>query len=192
MNHPSQWLVNIVFEWRILVFQRINDGLGKLPFPCKTRAYVSVTIAKSLAFHFGTFKFEGLNRLVQFFNLARHAQVHGQLANRVQQARRERGLLVLLHHARQGPRWRNRPTAGRNVPGIGKPLAEAKGDAEELKGVIALLLQKLQPPPLLAADVAGDLAEDDNSRPGAGPALEPGAQGDGLPLGSNSGPEIAQ
>ena len=70
--------------------------------------------------------------------------------------------------------------------------AEAKGDAEELKGVIALLLQKLQPPPLLAADVAGDLAEDDNFRPGAGPALEPGAQGDGLPLGSNSGPEIAQ
>mgnify|MGYP000004550431 FL=1 len=70
--------------------------------------------------------------------------------------------------------------------------AEAKGDAEELKGVIALLLQKLQPPPLLAADVAGDLAEDDDFRPGAGPAPEPGAQGDGLPLGSNSGPEIAQ
>jgi hypothetical protein len=69
--------------------------------------------------------------------------------------------------------------------------AEAKGDAEELKGVIALLLAKLQPPPLLAADVAGDLAED-NSRPGAGPASEYGAQGDGLPMGSNTGPEIAQ
>jgi len=70
--------------------------------------------------------------------------------------------------------------------------AEAKGDAEELKGLIAMLLQKLQPPPPLAADVAGDLAEDDNSRPGAGPASEYGAQGDGLPMGSNTGPEIAQ
>lgn len=38
--------------------------------------------------------------------------------------------------------------------------AEAKRDVAELTGLVNLLLQKLTPPPALAADVAGDLAED--------------------------------
>jgi hypothetical protein len=32
-------------------------------------------------------------------------------------------------------------------------------DREELKGMIALLLQKMQPPPQLAADVSQDIQE---------------------------------
>ncbi|HRH29695.1 MAG TPA: portal protein [Aquabacterium sp.] len=89
---------------------------------------------------------------------------------------------------------------------VAKINAESRGDVEELKGVIAMLLQKMQPPPILAADVAEDLQEDDTGpasaglvasggdgyRPDAGPASEPGAPGNDLPLGQNSGPEIAQ
>jgi hypothetical protein len=37
--------------------------------------------------------------------------------------------------------------------------ADAKRDTEELKGMVSLLLQKLQPPPMLGAEVAGDLQE---------------------------------
>lgn len=84
--------------------------------------------------------------------------------------------------------------------------AESRGDVEEIKGWIAMLMANMQPPPLLTADVAGDLSGDDNgpanagsvvsgaadSRPGAGPALDQGDQGDDIPLGQNSGPEIAQ
>lgn len=82
---------------------------------------------------------------------------------------------------------------------VAKINAESRSDVEELKGVVQMLLQRMQPPPALAADVAGDLAEDDGGqqptaefRPDDGPASEPGAQGDDLPLGQYSGPEIAQ
>ena len=39
--------------------------------------------------------------------------------------------------------------------------AESKGDIEELKGYIQMLLQNMQPPPVLANDVSQDLIEDD-------------------------------
>lgn len=38
---------------------------------------------------------------------------------------------------------------------------EGKLDVEEIKGMIALLLQRMQPPPMLAAEVAGDQSKDD-------------------------------
>jgi hypothetical protein len=37
--------------------------------------------------------------------------------------------------------------------------AESKSDVEELKGMVALLLQQMQPPPMLANEVAGDLSQ---------------------------------
>lgn len=43
--------------------------------------------------------------------------------------------------------------------------AESRGDAEELKGVIQLLLAKIQPPAVLAADVAQDITVDDQQGP---------------------------
>lgn len=84
--------------------------------------------------------------------------------------------------------------------------ADSRADVEEIKGWIAMLMQRLQPPPLLTADVAQDIAHDENepaqagsvasgayeSRPSAGPAPDQGAQGNDLPMGSNTGPEIAQ
>lgn len=89
---------------------------------------------------------------------------------------------------------------------VARIRAEASQDVEELKGVVALLLQRMQPPPVLAADVAEDLNEGDTGpakagssasvasdfRPSAGPAPEQGAQGNGLPVGQDTGPEIAQ
>lgn len=69
--------------------------------------------------------------------------------------------------------------------------AESRGDVEELKGMIQLLIAKMQPPPLLANDVAEDLTEDD-PRPRAGPAQEQGAQGNGLPVPESTGQGIAQ
>lgn len=51
--------------------------------------------------------------------------------------------------------------------------SQGKADAEEIKGMISLLLQKLQPPPDLAAK-AGDTAE---SRPAASQAAEPAQPG---------------
>lgn len=84
---------------------------------------------------------------------------------------------------------------------VAKINAENRSDVAELKGVISMLLQRMQPPPELAADVAEDLQEGgegnepmehDDFRPDAGPALDDGAPGEDLPLGQNSGPEIAQ
>jgi hypothetical protein len=37
--------------------------------------------------------------------------------------------------------------------------AESMSDVEELKGMVALLLQQMQPPPMLANEVAGDLSQ---------------------------------
>ena len=37
--------------------------------------------------------------------------------------------------------------------------ADTKHDVEELKGLIQILIQKMQPPPMLAAEVAGDMSE---------------------------------
>lgn len=84
---------------------------------------------------------------------------------------------------------------------VAKINAENRSDVAELKGVISMLVQRMQPPPELAAEVAEDLQEGgegnepmehDDFRPDAGPALDDGAPGDDLPLGQNSGPEIAQ
>ena len=57
--------------------------------------------------------------------------------------------------------------------------------------MVQLLLARMQPPPQLAGEVAGDMAEDE-SRPSAGPAPDQGAQGNDLPMGSNTGPEYTQ
>lgn len=84
---------------------------------------------------------------------------------------------------------------------VAKINAENRSDVAELKGVISMLLQRMQPPPDLAAEVAEDLQEGgegnepmehEEFRPDAGPALDDGAPGEDLPLGQNSGPEIAQ
>ena len=84
---------------------------------------------------------------------------------------------------------------------VAKINAENRSDVAELKGVISMLVQRMQPPPELAAEVAEDLQEGgegnepmehDDFRPDAGPALDDGAPGEDLPLGQNSGPEIAQ
>ena len=37
--------------------------------------------------------------------------------------------------------------------------ADSKRDVEELKGMVAIILQKLQPPPVLAAEAQGDLSQ---------------------------------
>lgn len=50
--------------------------------------------------------------------------------------------------------------------------AESRSDVEELKGMISLIIQKLQPPPVLAGEVASDLQKDDESRPAASQAAE--------------------
>lgn len=84
---------------------------------------------------------------------------------------------------------------------VAKINAENRSDVAELKGVISMLVQRMQPPPELATEVAEDLQEGgegsepmehDDFRPDAGPALDDGAPGDDLPLGQYSGPEIAQ
>ncbi len=51
--------------------------------------------------------------------------------------------------------------------------AQGKADAEEIKGYIQLLVQKMQPPPVLAAKAA----ETEGSRPDDSQASEPGATG---------------
>lgn len=75
--------------------------------------------------------------------------------------------------------------------------AEAKEDVEELKGMIQMLLVKMQPPPALVADVSADLAEDgenttqQTTRPADYPPADQAQQG--APTGgAESGQEIAQ
>lgn len=55
--------------------------------------------------------------------------------------------------------------------------AESKSDVEELKGMIAMLLQQTAPPPALAGEVAADLQKDNESRPAASQAAEPAQSG---------------
>jgi hypothetical protein len=60
---------------------------------------------------------------------------------------------------------------------------EGKLDVEELRGMIALLIERMAPPPVLAADIAGDLTKDDaRTQPQAQPqqqaAPEPEQQQD--------------
>lgn len=43
--------------------------------------------------------------------------------------------------------------------------ADSRQDVEELKGMVSLLLQKMQPPPMLAGAVAEDIAEGEESQP---------------------------
>jgi len=79
--------------------------------------------------------------------------------------------------------------------------ADSRQDVEEIKGWIAMLLQRMQPPPQLASEVAQDADDegpqagpsdfqDTESRPAADPAADQ-AQGGGAPQ-ADSGQEIAQ
>ena len=56
---------------------------------------------------------------------------------------------------------------------VARIQAQGKADAEEIKGYIQLLVQKMQPPPVLAAKAA----ETEGSRPDDSQASEPGATG---------------
>lgn len=80
--------------------------------------------------------------------------------------------------------------------------ADSRQDVEEIKGWIAMLLQRMQPPPQLTAAAlddndegpqAGPSAFQDtaSTRPAADPAADQAQQGSSLPMGSNTGPEIA-
>jgi hypothetical protein len=80
---------------------------------------------------------------------------------------------------------------------VAKINNEGREDLEELKGVIQMLLAKMQPPPALVAEVSADLAEDDNnaSQPITRPAGYPPADQvqQGAPtVEAENGPEIAQ
>lgn len=80
---------------------------------------------------------------------------------------------------------------------IAKLNADNKQDVEELRGVIQMLLAKMQPPPVLANEVSADFAEEDNnaSQPNTRPTGYPPADQaqQGAPTGvAESGPEIAQ
>lgn len=83
--------------------------------------------------------------------------------------------------------------------------AVSKADVAELQGWVQLLVKNMQPPPLLTADVASDITEDDNGPAQAGSVASGGqqfapepdqlganAQGQGLPMGTNTGPEPMQ
>lgn len=80
--------------------------------------------------------------------------------------------------------------------------ADSRKDVEEIKGWVSMLLQKMQPPPMLTAEVAEDANEEpaeagsfasvpDEFRPAADPAADQAQQGAGLPAGPNTGQEIA-
>jgi hypothetical protein len=72
--------------------------------------------------------------------------------------------------------------------------AENREDVEELKGMIQMLLVKMQPPPALVADVSADLAEDGENtatRPSGYPPVDQTQQG-APTVGAENGPEIAQ
>jgi hypothetical protein len=80
---------------------------------------------------------------------------------------------------------------------VAKIQAENREDVEELKGMIQMLLAKMQPPPALVADVSADLYENGENapqqitRPAGYPPADQAQQG--APTGvAESGPEIAQ
>lgn len=80
---------------------------------------------------------------------------------------------------------------------VARIQAENREDVEELKGMIQMLLVKMQPPPALVADVSADLAEDGenapqpNTRPAGYPPADQTQQG-APTVGAENGPEIAQ
>ena len=80
---------------------------------------------------------------------------------------------------------------------VAKIQAENREDVEELKGMIQMLLAKMQPPQALVADVSADLYENGENapqqitRPAGYPPADQAQQG--APTGvAESGPEIAQ
>jgi hypothetical protein len=80
---------------------------------------------------------------------------------------------------------------------VAKIQAENREDVEELKGMVQMLLAKMQPPQALVADVSADLAEGGENapqqitRPAGYPPADQTQQG--APTGvAESGPEIAQ
>ena len=58
----------------------------------------------------------------------------------------------------------------KSAENIARINSESRTDVEELKGWIAMQLQALQPPPVLAADVRQDLMQDDTAPQGGTPA----------------------
>lgn len=80
---------------------------------------------------------------------------------------------------------------------IAKLNADNKQDVEELRGVIQMLLAKMQPPTVLAAEVSADLAEEGENapqqitRPAGYPPADQTQQG-APTVEAENGPEIAQ
>jgi hypothetical protein len=70
--------------------------------------------------------------------------------------------------------------------------AGAKNDVEELKGMVQILLAQMQPPQILAAKALTTGENTPQTRPSDIPAEDQALQGDSLPMGGNTGPEIAQ
>jgi hypothetical protein len=73
--------------------------------------------------------------------------------------------------------------------------AASRADTEELKGMIAMLLQQMQPPPALVAAAATDrpiTADSQEFRSEPSPGLEPAPMGDGAPEAAQSGQEMTQ
>jgi hypothetical protein len=70
--------------------------------------------------------------------------------------------------------------------------AGAKNDVEELKGMIQILLAQMQPPQILTAKALTTGENTPQIRPSDNPAGDQALQGDSLPMGGNTGPEIAQ
>lgn len=70
--------------------------------------------------------------------------------------------------------------------------AVSKADVAELTGVIQLLIAKMQPPSVLAADVAQDIAGNDSQpiRPADSPPADSGAPGNASPMGESIGSGI--
>ena len=121
---------------------------------------------------------------------AQQQQIQQQEQKLQQQDQAMQDLMAQLDQAKAGIEKAKIDAASRER--VAEINANARGDVAELAGMVQLLLARMQPPPQLADEVAEDMAEDDNqeSRPSAGPAPDQGAQGNDLPMGSNTGPEM--
>ena len=91
-------------------------------------------------------------------------QVMDQAANHIQELEQQ------LQEARNGTQLEL--IKARKEIEIAKMNNSGKMDVEELKGWIAMMLQAMQPPPALSADVAQDMQENDSP-----PASSAGQQG---------------
>ena len=118
---------------------------------------------------------------------AQQQQIDQQEQQLQQQDQAMQDLMAQLDEAKAGIEKAKIDAASRER--VAEINANARGDVAELAGMVQLLLARMQPPPQLAGEVAGDMAEDE-SRPSAGPAPDQGAQGNNLPMGSNTGPEM--